>query len=297
MQAVLSTTVPAVLSLLLPPLMIISSAVVGLVTLRLGGRRGGEVMLLALVASAILGQLALGGPTVAIAMLVVWLPIYALALMLRLTSSLSLTVQTAMVLGIVPLLLELYYFSSSGTDWQTFLEPLKQSLIKAQLIGEAESQALMEWMALWLTGIFAAGLFIQICLGLFLARHWQAKLYNPGGFGAEFRAFKVSRPVAYVAAAVLMFYFLLNGGDWALVRTLMMVLVALFFLQGLAVLHALLNGAQGFWLIGVYLLLLFALPYMVMTLAATGFADAWWNFRLNAGAGRSNGDGSADNNE
>lgn len=299
MQAVLTAALFALLSLLLPPLVIVSSAVVGLITLRLGGKRGWEVMFLATAVGAVSGWLIWGSVATAIATLVVWLPLFVLALVLRFTGSLAISVQAAMLLGVVPPLVEVYYFSSSDSDWQSLLEPLKASLEKAQLVAPSESQKLLDWMALWLTALFAAGLVLQTCLALFLARHWQARLYNPGGFAKEFRGLRSSKRVAFLAAAVLMVFLFLGGENWLVVRVALMVLIVLFFLQGLAVLHGLLNksGASEMWLIGIYLLLLFALPYMAMTLAATGYADAWWDFRRIDDSDRSNGAGDTGQND
>ena len=51
-------------------------------------------------------------------------------------------------------------------------------------------------------------------------------------------------------------------------------------MQGLAVAHASLNSMNaGGWLIAVYVLLLFAGPWMLLRLGFAGYADVWMDFR------------------
>src|SRR5690606_23988565 len=54
-----------------------------------------------------------------------------------------------------------------------------------------------------LTGLMAALLQIVSLLCLMLGRYWQSVLYNPGGFGLEFRALRLSPPLAFGLLAVM----------------------------------------------------------------------------------------------
>lgn len=283
-QAVLGATLFALFALILPPVVIISTAVVGLVTLRLGARPSAEVLLLSALVLGVVGHVLLGNPAFAVVSLLIWLPIWVLGLVLRHSLSLSLTVQVAMALGLIPLVLEWLYITSPD-GWLELLAPLKDSLEKSQVLGPEQGAEVMAWLARWLTGFMAGGIFLQTVLGLFLARSWQARLYNPGGFRAEFVSLRVFKPVVFAAALCLLLLFLGDATQWSAVRVAAVVLMVLFFLQGLAVMHSLLGKAKGgeVWLIGLYALMLFALPYVSMAMAATGFVDAWWNLR---GVGR-----------
>lgn len=270
-----------VLALLLPPLSILGAAIVALVTLRQGGRHGLEIGLGASVATALATWLLVGDPGVALATLVFWLPLWAVALVLRYTASLSWAVQITMAVGLLPLLLEALFVDASSGGMQQLLQPLRQSLLQAGVLEQEQAAEFINVVARWLVAMMAGGLFLQVCLGLFLARGWQAKLYNPGGFSAEFRSLRFSRSLALVAAVVLLLLWLANGAQWSALRVLLVLLLILFFLQGLAVLHALLGRTPAGrpWLIGVYVLLFLTMPYMAMTLAATGFVDVWRDFR------------------
>src|SRR5690606_34096107 len=55
-----------------------------------------------------------------------------------------------------------------------------------------------------LTGLMAALLQLASLLCLILGRYWQAALYNPGGFGREFRALRLPAPLA-LGLVVVMF--------------------------------------------------------------------------------------------
>ncbi|MBU0498770.1 MAG: DUF2232 domain-containing protein [Gammaproteobacteria bacterium] len=293
LQAVGAAILFALLALLFPPLVIASTAVIGLVAMRRGGRPGLEVILLSALILAVLGLGFFGNPSFAAVSLVVWLPVWVLGLVLRYSQNLSLTVQLALLLGLVPLALE--FFVSGTEGWGELLGPLKESLEKSQVLPPDEGAEVMAWLALWLTAFMGAGLFLQTCLGLFLARSWQAKLYNPGGFRTEFHAFRVSRTLAYAATLFLLLLFLVGGSQWSLVRLAAVMMLVIYFLQGLAVMHALLARSRvgEAWMLGVYALLVFALPYMAMTLAATGFVDAWWDLRKADRKGRPNDAGDA----
>ena len=101
-QAALVAAGSAVLSLVLPLVALISSAVVALATLRQGPREGALVMGIAGLGSAGLAWLALGAPWPAVGfLLVLWVPLWGLALTLRATGSLALVVQAAALLGLL----------------------------------------------------------------------------------------------------------------------------------------------------------------------------------------------------
>ena len=64
-----------------------------------------------------------------------------------------------------------------------------------------------------------------------------------------------------------------------------MLLLTGWLLQGLALVHALQRrlGVSIFWLVAMYAMLLFAMPYVIGTLAIAGFADSWIDFRARLG--------------
>jgi hypothetical protein len=286
-QATLVATATGVLSLVVPFLGLLSAAVVGLVTLRNGVRDGLLAMALAALATGLISWLALGSPWAAAGILIVlWLPVWGLGAILRGTRALGLTVQLAALGGLAVVLVIRLVVGDPAAYWQQLLEPLRETLVGEGLVAADASQVLLGQWARWMTGAFAAALVLQYLLSLFIARWWQARLYNPGGFGEEFRGLAVSRAVGLLFLALVGWSVLAGGRGLAL--DLIPVPVVLLALQGLAVAHRLreLFGAQRAWLLTLYLLLILFMPQVGLLLASVGLIDLWVDLRARAARGR-----------
>lgn len=281
-QAVTMTLLLAALSLLFPPASIFSSAVVGLVALRRGAVPGGTVLGMAVVASGLLAGVALGSVNLAIGfLLLMWLPVWLLALLLRSSRSLSMTVIGALALGVVMLAGQFLHSADPVAEWETLLGPFVQSLVEAQLLEGDQQARLVSLMAGWMPGIVAAGFFLQTLVAIFLARWWQALLYNPGGFRTEFHQLRLPRLLAVLLLLLVLLMVMQAGSGVTVLEYLLVLLVCAWFVHGLALVHGVVGklGSSGGWLVAVYLLLLFALPHMSIVLATAGVADAWFDFR------------------
>ncbi|PLY12072.1 MAG: DUF2232 domain-containing protein [Sedimenticola sp.] len=281
-QAVMVITVLAMLSFLFPPASILSSGAVALVTLRNGLKDGLLVLVFAGIACGVLAQLTLGVLLPAVGfVLLLWLPMVLLAVLLRSSRSLALALQGGVGLGLLFILVQFLQVQDPVSEWQTLLEPFSQSLVDAELIDPSQQKTLVEIMAKWMPGLIAAGFLLQSIAGLILARWWQSMLYNPGGFRQEFHQLRLSKILALATLVVVVSRLLLSDEASTFVDALMMVFIAAWFIQGLALAHGALGtlGVNSGWLIGIYLLLIFAMPHAVMVLASAGFADAWFDFR------------------
>lgn len=277
-QAIGLVTLFFALGLAIPPLSILGLALVAVIGLCLGAKPGLEVAIGASLIIGIASLVLLGSATPGLAMVILWVPMLLLALVLRHSRLLGLTLEVALGLSLLVPIMSLLLV---GDDWDKLLEPLGQHLQESKALSAEESQNFVKGLVRWLPALLGAGFFLQQVLALFLARGWQAKLYHPGGFRQEFHQLRVSKQLTWVASGFLIGLLLMDLSQWALGRGLLVLLAVLFLLQGLAVLHALLAKAKSgqFWLIGIYALLLFALPYMGMMLAVTGYMDAWRDFR------------------
>jgi hypothetical protein len=279
-QAALVAAGVAVLSLVVPPVAVISSAAVALVTLRQGAREGLLVVGIAALGSGVLAWLALGAPRLALGFLVVlWVPLWVLALVLRATRNLALTVQGAALIGLL-ILLGLHLLADDpAAYWVEVMEPLRVGLVEGGVLADAASRTLVEGLAKWMTGAFAASLYVQFLLALFLARWWQASLYNPGGFGAEFRDLRLSPVLGYVALAMIGVRLWQPEAVWG--YELLVLIGPLLLLQGLAVAHGVRHtlGAGAGWLVGLYVLLFVALPYAEVLVSGLGLLDLWLDVR------------------
>ncbi|MCW8906468.1 MAG: DUF2232 domain-containing protein, partial [Sedimenticola sp.] len=266
--------------------------VVALVTLRGGAAAGGLVVALAAVASAVLALMALGGINLAAGfLLLMWLPAWLLALLLRSSRSLSVAVIGALVLGVVMLAGQFMQSGDPVAEWEAILGPFVESLTDAQLLEGSQQARLVSLMAGWMPGIVAAGFFLQLMVAMFLARWWQALLYNPGGFRAEFHQLRLPRLLAVAMLLLLLFMLTQAGSGVTVLEYLLVLLVCAWFIHGLALVHGVIGrlGSSSGWLIALYLLLLFALPHMVIVLAIAGVVDAWIDFRARlrpSGSGR-----------
>jgi hypothetical protein len=146
-------------------------------------------------------------------------------------------------------------------------------------------QALTGWQHL-LTGVIVALLFVQLAIALVLSHWWSAMADGVERFGAQFRAFRLSRAIGLGAVGVIGLALVL---DMTLVRNLAPLAVLALVFQGLAVLHAWAFGRQ--WhpvaVAPVYVLLVTPLSGVVMlALVAVGMLDNLFDLRapLRSGA-------------
>jgi hypothetical protein len=281
-QAVMATSVLALLSLILPLLGILSAACVGLVTLRQGAKHGLGVSLLATLACGVLIWISFGNPLPSLGFLIVqWMPILLLGLFLRSSRSLNLTIESGLVFGLLVIVGQYLFLGDPTSFWQTQLEPLVEELVQAGVLPQTDSTEVVQQVAKWMSGMLAAGIFLQLIFSLLMARWWQSLLYNPGGFRAEFHDFRMHRLFGALGVPALLILVMVNREAPSVLGYLALLLLAILFIQGLAVIHGVLGkmGAGTVWLVGFYLLLILVLPQAMMVLATLGLLDIWIDFR------------------
>lgn len=262
------------LGIFIPPIAVLSGAVVALVALRLGI---GQALFVAGIASLILGALVLalmgGSPLVGImAGLAQWLPVVAMGEVLRQSVSWRTTLSmAALVAGALVLTVRLLV-PDLDAAWVAVGMQMLEPFVAADGPGAEDVEAALVTVAPFLTGLLAGIFLLSMVLSLVIARYWQALLFNPGAFGPEFRALQMGRHLS-IAAVMLGLFGQLAGVPLAL--ELAFILAVLFFLQGLAVMHALTHAQNmnNFWLAGMYVLLVLALPQMFLLIAALGAID------------------------
>ncbi|MEQ8231411.1 MAG: hypothetical protein RLW61_08320 [Gammaproteobacteria bacterium] len=264
-------------------LIVPAGAIVALATLRQGSREGLRVLALS-TAIAVAVRLLLGGgavPTLVLC-LVVGLPSWLLAV------NLARTERQAFSLLMIGALVTAYAVAIRAAvgDVTSFWASRLQLLF--DLIAEDGGPRIgaqqVEAVAGMIHGSTLVAMFCMLAGVILLARWWQAVLYNPGGFGAEFRALRLPRAMLAIAAvcgaAVMMGRFG-RGDGIPLAGDVFVVVVVLFAFQGLAVLHArarAISLASG-WLAGLYVLLMLTPQVVGPILATTGVADSVADFR------------------
>jgi len=128
-----------------------------------------------------------------------------------------------------------------------------------------------------LNGLIAALLQVVSVAALMLGRYWQAALYNPGGFGSEFRAIRIP-----LWPAVLLLACMLIGPNFGPQMAMLTPLcsVPLVF-AGLALMHGLVKAGKlgKFWLVGMYVTLVLFMQLIYPLLVVLAIVDSLIDFR------------------
>ncbi|MDU9392620.1 hypothetical protein ACIP1T_25275 [Pseudomonas japonica] len=263
----------------LPLLFWLSAAAGSLVFLRRGFKDASGVLAWALLPA--LAWWFFGEPRT----LMVLLGTLGLAALLRAGQSWNRVLLSSIALGLV-------YGAVLGSVFREPIDMLAQEIAKIlpqmldgiyQKLTVEERGRLEGLIAPVLTGLIAALLQAVSVLALMLGRYWQAALYNPGGFGREFRAVRLP-----LAAALVLLVLILVGPNFGTELAMLTPLCTIpLVFAGLAVMHGLV--AQGrlakFWLVGLYVTLLLFMQLIYPLLVVLAIVDSLIDFR---GRGASN---------
>lgn len=283
MQAMTVAAALALLSLAFPPASIVSSASVALVTLRRGATEGLYVLVCACLAAAVLSIfLKIGYQFALLYGLVLWTPIWLISIVLREGRNLGVAIEMAVLLGVVAVLGFYLYQSQPAQMWGSVLSVMMQPMLEAKPADVPVEQIKQSAQAFahFMTGAIAAGSVYGLLFGLFLARWWQAALYNPGGFRAEFLAMKGHAKLA-MATIVLVAVAALSSGILAEISwNMVLVLFVLYTFIGTAVLHANFAAMKGSrFMVPFLYLTLVLIPHVMVIIAIVGLTDNWLNLR------------------
>jgi hypothetical protein len=261
-----------------------SAALVALVTLRKGYGEGLMLLLWACLPALLLIRVT-GDSTV----LALILGTTALSVVLRASMSLALTALAsaaiALATGVLTLALGGAMLEELVRVFGEFIVTLEAQRQEAGIapLGMREPTAVL------LAGMLGTANGALSFLCLVLARSWQAGLYNPGGFGSEFRAlrFPPAVVVGLVAAAAALVATGFDARSWA---TAMLLPVTI---AGFALLHARARhrGQGSFWVGAIYVAWMvfdaakLALVGLVVADAALDFRRRWGKARAEPGSG------------
>ena len=207
----------------------VSAAAIALVTLRNGSASGGWLTLWAILPAMIIA--AISGDTGSVLLL---LGTFSLAVILRESVSLSLAVMASVPLallgGAALTLFNGVFLQELVATFNQALAQLEQELAQ----GEAAETVFNAVSVPQVAALLATGNAVIALLSLILGRYWQASLYNPGGFGEEFRALRLPvGAVLLMASAALVLWWM--GADW---RVWSAVVVLPLTIVGFSLLHA-----------------------------------------------------------
>ncbi|BBA32557.1 uncharacterized protein sS8_0592 [Methylocaldum marinum] len=277
MHAILVAGLFGIFSLKVLPFGLLSAAVLGLVALRRGWPEGVVVAVGAAVlvwAGWFMMELRPGlkFPLV----FALWLPLLFAAEALRRTESQGLAL---IIVGLAAAAFVVVMHLVTGdvvAFWQAWLMRTVAAVPGATVQG-FEREGTLRLMNGLVAGFYGMGLM----LSLLCARWLQSLLYNPGGFGPEFRRLRLPRLALPVVVGAL---WAAGAVNVIMVADLLIVGMMMYFFVGLAVIHGLvaMRGMHWGWLAPPYLALIFAFVYAVVGLALIGATDALIDFRARA---------------
>jgi hypothetical protein len=287
LQAALLATTCALLALLSPltaPLSYLSGSAVALVTLRQGPQRGLLALLATAVATSALGELVIGSYVPAVVFtLILWVPLWLLAAVLHYTRSLALAVQLGGLLGLVWVAAMYGWLDNPAQWWRELLEQLRPALEEAEQRAGVQRDIgpLLDAVATQVTGALAAVLALSTVLNLMLARWWQAVVFNPGGFRAEFQNLRLDQVAAGAAIVLVVLALAGSSGLAAMAGDMLWVVVAIYLLAGLGLVHGVVARTKAHvgWLIVTYAALTVAPVYAALLVAFAALADSWVDLR------------------
>jgi hypothetical protein len=276
LQAMLVASTVAMLSLIIAPLSVLSSGAVALVTLRKGAYEGLIILVCSCLAAVLLATLISVPYTfIVLYVLVLWLPIWLIAIVLREGRHISLAIEMAVLLGVLCVIGYYIFNADPASMWVQVMT----KMIPANAPVE-DAQRMIALMAPYMTGIAAAGGVFGMSLGLFLGRWWQALLYNPGGFRQEFLGLKIQKAMAFICVAIIAIGALSSGIISQIAWNTAILMFVLYTFVGIAVLHTMFSGMKiGQFAVPMFYITLFLVPHSLFPVALVGFSDTWLDIR------------------
>ena len=270
-------------TLLLPLLQFASGAIMVVLVLRQGARLAAiEGVLAATILAAV--SLIVGVPVVYVldSVLTTWVPALMLAVILQSTRSLTLTFQISAILAVMAVLAFHVIVDDVVAFWQApvamLLDWAQDNNLRAQaelLAADPQATANMMLLAVVLTRWTIYSVFLLV--GYLLYRQLPDET---GRFG-RFCDLNFGRVIAITMALTSVLAFA-AGAVW--LQNIAIVLFAVFWLQGLAIVHWLhIDGHLPlFVVVATYFLMLVLHVFLFSALAVLGFTDAWFRFRQRA---------------
>jgi hypothetical protein len=276
MQAMIVASTLAIVSLIMPPVSIVSSASVALVTLRRGAVEGLVVLGCSTAIAGVLGFFLLGNyQFVLLYGIVLWGPVWLISIVLREGRYLSLTVEIAVLLGILGVIGFYLYNPEPAVMWKAMLSQMVPPNAPVE-----DVQRTLDMLSRYMTGIVAAASVFGLLFGLFLGRWWQALLYNPGGFRQEFLSLSTPPRLAIGSILVVVIASLSSGVISEISWNIAILLFVLYTFIGTAVLHTVFAAMKmGRYIVPMFYVTMFLIPHAMLPVAIVGLSDAWMNLR------------------
>jgi uncharacterized protein YybS (DUF2232 family) len=138
--------------------------------------------------------------------------------------------------------------------------------------------AIVRQIAELMPGIMVVSILATLVISLTLGRYWHGLLTGQQNVAAEFRQYRLGRVAGLIGTAGLLAGFMLDGPG---ASNLLVVAGAVFFVQGLAVAHAMVkaSGLGKTPLLVLYLAMILAAQLAIPLVLAAGLVDNWLDLR------------------
>jgi len=212
----------------------------------------------------------------ALATLIGWMLVIGMATLVRRFGSLNLAIQLASVVALLGIVVWSVLRTDPGSDFEALVMGLLQPLISQ---GKLQAgSAVFRQIAELMPGILVVSILATLLISLAIGRYWHGLLTGEQKFATEFRQYRLGRIAGLLATAGLAAGFLLNGPG---ATNLLVVAGAVFFVQGLAVAHALVkeSGLGPMPLMVLYAAMVFAAQLAIPLVLAAGLVDNWLDLR------------------
>jgi hypothetical protein len=261
-------------TLLLPAPQLTSGVIMVLLVLAQGIRLAViEAMAAALLLVAVTLLFGVSVASIVTLMVGTWGPVLLLALLLKRTRSLALTMQVTVIAAVVAMVAFYLVVTDPVAFWQPYLTTMAEfarqnSLALNTELLNAEVMTVSATLAFWMLYV----------TGLLLGYGLSNKLPGNGGRYGWFRDLSFGRVIASLMAIASLLALVV---DIAWLQNVAFVLFVVFWLQGLSIVHWM--HAQQMLPVGavaaVYVLLPFLQVLLITGLGILGYMDAWFEFR------------------
>ncbi len=210
--------------------------------------------------------------------LMIWLPGILLALLLQRTSSLTLSLQITVLVALLVVVGLYVVAGDSSANWQEVFKEFARLLRDNGKQQEADLFIQLLPYAQYMRG-FVVSIGWLLHVAAFLAGYaaYMSLPGKPGGYG-RFSELNFGRVLALVLALTSIAA-MVSASVW--LQNTALLLFAIFWLQGLAVLHWLRARGQfpSILLAAVYVLTVLLGPLLVSAVGVMGYIDAWFDYR------------------
>lgn len=265
--------------LILPFAYFISGTVVALITLRKGPAIGLQSLIasfLMLYAFFVAANLP---PHISVAFaLMIWLPVWLASTSLRFTEQQGAFICTVGFF-VISLILAVYVIIGDVSIWwHQLLEPLLEEAAPPELFDQY--QEILRTGADKINAAAAISLMLNISFAVFIARWWQSRLYNQGGFKKEFYALRLPVIILPITGVIMLLLFTLDGGWQNMIEDMVSVLMLVYLIQGISTVHRYVDQLKlsTGWLVSMYALLIL-IPMMGRVIACLGMMDVYIEWR------------------